>query len=50
MCVSSIILVTTLPARVCANPAVPSNGGSVPSEDVAAPGDDPDCQSEPAEA
>lgn len=48
-CVSNVIPVTTLPARECANPAVPSNGGSVPREDVAAPGHDPDGQTQPAE-
>lgn len=47
-CVSSIILVTTLHAGE-GNPAVPSNGGSMPREDVAAPADDPDGQTQPAE-
>lgn len=32
-CVSNIILITNLPARECANPALPSNGGYVPRED-----------------
>lgn len=49
-CVSNIIVVTTLPARECANPAVPSNGGSLPREDMAAPGDDPNGQTQPAES
>lgn len=49
-CVSNIILFATSPARECANPAVPSNGGSVPRDDVAAPGDDPEGQILPAES
>lgn len=39
----------TSSAREWANPAVPSNGWSVPREDAVAPGDDPDGQTQPAE-
>lgn len=47
--VFNITLITSLPARECVNPAVPSNGGSMPREHAAAPGDNPAGQTRPAE-